>query len=101
MIKVGDRVRIILQPSRMVDGQFRSGTPGCYAGNIGRVVRFGVGGVASGVYVVMPLFTGDKWFFTDEVELIESTLEPGWKRCICGTLTSNKDRCCGCVLYHL
>jgi hypothetical protein len=36
------------------------------------------------------------WWNADRFVRLENKLQPGWKRCVCGTITSNSDMCCGC-----
>lgn len=40
-----------------------------------------------------------RWYlfrFGDEI-IDDSSLEPGWRRCECGTITSHEKACCDCM----
>jgi hypothetical protein len=80
------------QGSHVGDGS-RSPTPPEHIGLTGEVIEIH-SYIKDAVIVFLPIERA--FFYIDELELADpESLEPGWRRCRCGTLTS-KDKCCEC-----
>lgn len=100
MIKVGDKVRIICKPTRTtIEWGSRMRTPDRLAGLYATVIELHKS-LPGGMYV-STLHSKREFVYTDECELVANeTLEPGWIRCGCETITSNAKFCCDCGKYN-